>query len=102
MVGAHRFAYELLIGPIPDGLQIDHLCRVPLCVNVAHLEPVTNRVNTVRGKAGLRQRTKTHCPRGHAYDAANTRLYKGGRYCRACHLVQTREWKVLRKNAVTA
>src|SRR6266496_2265386 len=48
-VRAHRFAYELLIGPIPDGLQIDHLCRVRHCVNPAHLEPVTQRENILRG-----------------------------------------------------
>jgi HNH endonuclease len=46
---AHRYAYELLVGPIPDGLQLDHLCRVPPCVNPTHLEPVTHRENILRG-----------------------------------------------------
>lgn len=49
MVMAHRFAYELLVGPIPDGLVIDHLCRVRLCVNPKHLEPVTAVENIKRG-----------------------------------------------------
>lgn len=87
-VSAHRFAYEFLVGPIPSGLQIDHLCRVRNCVNPAHMEPVTNRVNTLRGMgptvAGLRMSTKTHCPQGHPYDEANTRWWRNERLCRAC------------------
>lgn len=58
---AHRYAYELLVGPIADGLVIDHLCRVTLCVNPAHLEPVTPMENVGRGSAA----TKTHCKQGH-------------------------------------
>jgi hypothetical protein len=79
---AHRFAYELLVGPIPQDLQIDHLCRTPLCVNPAHLEPVTQQENLRRGIGGPR----THCPAGHPYDETNTYVYPvtGGRYCRAC------------------
>lgn len=46
---AHRYAYELVVGPIPDGLTIDHLCRVRACVRPDHLEPVTNRENLLRG-----------------------------------------------------
>lgn len=81
--GTHRLAYELLVGPIPDGLQIDHLCRVPACCNPAHLEAVTSRENTVRGVShnGL----KTHCKHGHPFDAANTYVTRRGkRWCRAC------------------
>lgn len=52
MVRAHRFAYELLVGPIPEGLVLDHLCAVTFCVNPAHLEPVTQRENARRGDAG--------------------------------------------------
>lgn len=83
--GAHRFAYESAVGPIPDGLQLDHLCRVPLCVNPQHLEPVLQIVNVRRGKSGDWQRSKTHCPQGHPYDAENTYVSKtGSRSCRAC------------------
>ena len=70
---AHRFAYELLVGPIPGGLQLDHLCRVPACVNPAHLEPVTNAENQRRGfgPPGLHFRA-THCKRGHEFTPENT------------------------------
>lgn len=78
---AHRFAYRMLRGPIPEGLTLDHLCRVRPCVNPAHLEPVTNAENARRGATANR----THCPSGHAYDEANTRVYQGRRYCRACN-----------------
>jgi len=71
-VYAHRLFYELLVGPIPTGRQLDHLCRVRCCVNPIHLEPVTALENVHRGDAmwisGARESAKTHCPRGHAYD----------------------------------
>ena len=84
----HRLAYELQVGPIPAGMTIDHLCRNPLCVNPRHLEAVTMAENLRRGNgfSALNSR-KTHCPKGHPYDEANTRLYKGYRYCRACRKV---------------
>lgn len=83
---AHRAMYELLVGPIPDGLQLDHLCRNRKCVNPEHLEPVTCKENLRRGDTWqARNAAKTHCPAGHAYDAANTYIDgKGGRCCRAC------------------
>lgn len=85
---AHRFAYELLVGPIPEGLQIDHVCRVRACVNPEHLECVTSKENTLRGVSpSALCAAKTHCPRGHEYDEANTRLYRGKRYCRACRVI---------------
>lgn len=63
---AHRFAYETLVGPIPDGLELDHLCRNRACVNPDHLEPVTGRVNTLRGESPTAQNArKTHCVHGH-------------------------------------
>lgn len=82
---AHRFAYELLVGPIPAGLELDHLCRVRCCVNTDHLEPVTNQVNVLRGngKTAANAR-KTHCPQGHAYDVGNTYWWRGRRYCQVC------------------
>jgi hypothetical protein len=88
-VPAYRAGYELLVGPIPDGLELDHLCKNPNCVRPDHLEPVTHRENVRRSDAGrqlaLRQTTKTSCPQGHPYDAENTCISTSGwRRCRAC------------------
>lgn len=73
---AHRWAYEAMVTEIPAGLELDHLCVNPRCVNPWHLEPVTPLVNTRRSRAGqatgARHRAKTHCPQGHPYDAVNT------------------------------
>jgi hypothetical protein len=84
---AHRVSYESLVGPIPDGLQIDHLCRNRRCVNPEHLEPVTGSENCNRAPVHVaHNRAKTHCPNGHPYDEANTGRtgrYQH-RYCRAC------------------
>lgn len=91
---AHRYAYQHLVGPIPAGLVLDHLCRETRCVNPAHLEPVTNAENIRRGRVGLNESTKTHCPQGHPYDETNTYSWKNGwRQCRACRLVRQREWR---------
>lgn len=84
---AHRFAYELLVGPIGEGLTIDHLCLVKNCVNPAHMEVVTLSVNVKRGlvSGGHRSSMKTHCPKGHPYEGANLIVAKGGgRRCHAC------------------
>ena len=83
---AHRYSYEYHKGPIPDDLELDHLCRVPLCVNPEHLEAVTHRVNVLRGASNaLANSLKTHCPRGHAYDEKNTYyVSNGSRLCRIC------------------
>lgn len=93
---AHRIAYILKRGPIPDGLEIDHLCRNPGCVNPDHLEAVTHRVNLLRG-TGLAARAAraTHCPQGHAYTEENTqRNAQGHRKCRACHRARNRKARV--------
>ena len=86
---AHRVSYESINGSIPDGLQLDHLCRNRACVNPDHLEPVSNRENAIRGltgsASGARQRAKTHCPQGHLYDEKNTcQKLDGRRACRTC------------------
>jgi hypothetical protein len=82
---AHRVVYELLVGPIPEGLDIDHLCRNRQCMNPAHMEPVTRRVNTLRGETmPAKHAAVTHCPYGHEYTPENTRWYDGHRWCRAC------------------
>lgn len=81
---AHRFVYEFHMGPIPEGLELDHLCSTPLCVNPEHLEPVTHAENVRRGRSGAHNKVKTACPQGHKYDEVNTKWYQGRRYCRAC------------------
>lgn len=79
---AHRVAYRLAGGEIPDGMQIDHLCRVRLCVNPEHLEPVTAAENLRRR---YRDAPATHCPNGHEYTPESTRIEPdGGRRCRVC------------------
>lgn len=89
---AHRWLFERLHGPIPTGLQLDHLCRVRNCVNPDHLEIVTPRENIARGISG----NKTHCINGHPYNSANTyTYYRNGnkhRYCRICALEATRRY----------
>ncbi len=83
---AHRFAYELAYGAVPDGHVIDHLCRVRHCVRPEHLEAVTHVENVKRGEVGRNSREKTTCPAGHLYDQVNTRISREGkRVCRACH-----------------
>ena len=86
MAVSHRYAYELVIGPIPKGLTLDHLCRVRGCVNPGHLEPVTQRENTLRGTSPVAANPgKTHCPSGHPYKKPHLYINKrGGRQCLTC------------------
>jgi hypothetical protein len=83
---AHRWVYERLRGPIPEGMTIDHLCRNRSCVNPWHLEPVTMRENTLRGTSiSAINAAKTKCKRGHPFDSGNTRINRdGSRACRTC------------------
>jgi hypothetical protein len=89
-LAAHRYAYELLVGSIPDGLDLDHLCRVPACVNPAHLEPVTRKENLRRGISG--NGSKTHCKRGHEFTPENTYKTANGRGCVACRDAYQKEY----------
>ena len=92
---AHRWSYEYHTGPIPEGSDIDHLCRNRKCVNPEHLEAVTRRENIRRATALI-----THCPQGHPYDDANTIVNdKGHRKCRACVQARDRARRGRRTNA---
>lgn len=97
----HRVVYQHLVGPIPDGLQLDHLCRTRSCVNPKHLEAVTCKTNIQRGNTGKdnQHKGKTHCKHGHLFDEANTRINsKGFRFCIECNKIRCREHYQQRKN----
>lgn len=99
MVAAHRVAWELSVGPIPEGTTIDHLCRVRSCVNPDHLEPVTNRENILRGtNPAAANAQKTHCIDGHPLDGPNGHTTaQGKRQCRICDRRRYRNWYQRRK-----
>lgn len=89
----HRSAYAALVGPIPDDLVLDHLCRNRACVNPAHLEPVTQAVNQRRGLVN-QHKDKSECPKGHAFEGTNLIVERNGRRrCRACTNARAREYK---------
>jgi hypothetical protein len=83
---AHRLAYEHYVGPIPEGLVIDHLCRNRSCVNPDHMEPVSHRINLLRGESmSAIHAKKTECPKGHPYAGENLYAHpNGSRQCRTC------------------
>ena len=100
---AHRILYRELVDRQLGGLQIDHLCREPSCVNPAHLEAVTPLVNTQRGAGNGSQ---THCPQGHPYSLTNTYIhYRGGRWsgfrrhCRTCNRECQRRFQARRRSS---
>lgn len=88
---AHCALWEEVVEPIPDGLELDHLCEVLACVNPDHLEPVTPRVNVLRSNnAAARNARKTHCLRDHELNEENTYHHGGRRHCRTCRRERTR------------
>ena len=98
---AHRVAYEIYVGPIPETMVIDHLCRNKKCCNPLHLETVTTQENIQRGELTIREKSKTHCPQGHPYDEENTHFHlskKGTiwRTCRACWKIQREKKKQIK------
>lgn len=95
-IRAHRFAYRMLVGPIPNGLDLDHLCRNRRCVNPAHLEPVTRRENLARGIgwSGVNGRKKA-CYKGHPLVMGSN----GKRRCKTCHAASELRRYHERKNA---
>ena len=87
---AHRVAYLLRWGAVPEDLTLDHLCRNRPCVRPSHLEPVTIQENLLRSP--LRPEKRTHCPNGHSYNLANTYISaRGDRFCRRCHRDRMRQ-----------
>jgi len=101
---AHRWIWEQAHGPLPVGLMLDHVkargCTSRACVNLAHLEPVTNRENLRRSENTLASiyAAKTHCPQGHEYTDENTyRIKTGGRACRVCRNAATRRYAAKQK-----
>lgn len=98
----HRVMYEMFVAAIPQGLTIDHLCRVRHCANPAHLEPVTMRENIMRseGPAAVNA-SKIHCPQGHEYTPENTLVKRGKRHCRACVREDDRQRKAAKRATAT-
>lgn len=100
MVKAHRLTYEAANGPIPQGLDVDHLCRVRHCVNPEHLEAVTHVENIRRGDSlTTRRSAQEACKRGHPFDEANTYLWRTSRICRTCRSEQNRARYLAKKGA---
>lgn len=97
---AHRFVYEILKGPVPEGMVCDHLCRNRACVNPDHIEIVTHRVNILRGEGmSAKNVIKTHCASGHPYDGDNLFYSQGNRHCRICSRESMWRYRLRRQQA---
>lgn len=89
---AHRTAYELFVGPVDLGMDVDHICRNRRCVDPRHLQVVTHRENSLSSTSPMAlNAAKTHCKRGHEFTPENTERATNGRACRTCR--QTRAWE---------
>ena len=89
-----RYLYQQFVRAIPDGLQVDHLCRQRACVNTNHLEPVTPRENTLRGKGVTAvNHRKQRCKRGHDFTEDNTYWWNNMRHCRRCKSERSRRYR---------
>jgi len=90
---SHRLAYTFFRGPITEGFELDHLCKTRNCVRPSHMEPVTHRVNVLRGECfSAKNAQKTHCPQGHPYSGDNLYINpsSGGRCCKSCNVNRNR------------
>lgn len=104
---AHRISYMMFVGPIPDGLELDHLCRNRSCVSPEHLEPVTSQENTLRSPIAVAaiNAAKTHCLNGHEFTPENTYMqgkHLQNRGCRECQRNRQRAWNANKRKAQKA
>jgi hypothetical protein len=97
---AHRVAYQMFVGLIPEGLVLDHICRVRHCVNPAHLRAITAGENVLCGETlAAANKAKTHCAHGHEFTEENTYRYRGERRCRACSMAANKRHEANRSNS---
>lgn len=105
---AHRWLWEQVVAPIPEGLELDHLCKNRGCVNPDHLEPVTHQVNVARAKPNSvalkamwaeRHAEQTRCSKGHEFTEENTAWYRNRRQCRTCNRDYRRQYNAARRAA---
>lgn len=95
---AHRYIYTMLVGDVSPDLVLDHLCRVTSCCNPVHLEPVTQRMNLLRGNTvTAAHAAKTHCPADHEYSPENTVMSEGSRCCRECLRLRSADYRLRNK-----